>query len=392
VLSSQLSHLRIHFKFSSLSPSFFHLIMLSRMQPAVRRACCSLSLTLHLRTSVRFSTHQSSPRSTPAIVFDIDGVLLRGKQLLPTARTALRKVTRLEDGGTHPDGGLPHVYLTNGGGMLEAAKAQQLSELFDLRIPADAIVQSHTPMQSLLPLYQDKLVLAVGHSREGVRKVAANYGFKHLLIPEDLMHKYPHSVPHLTDSGMPALREPPVTHYDNELDSIASIFVMHDPLEWYRDMQICLDILVHQRQAGNPAPTIYFSNPDFLFSGTHHTPRLAAGAFRIALCALYKEYTGQELQYVLFGKPYPVTYQYAEKLLKQQAASQGKTVGHIYGIGDNPASDIRGANAAGSHWSSILVRTGNIPFSKLPEEQPKYEVECVEAAVDLILQKEKERK
>ena len=29
-----------------------------------------------------------------------------------------------------------------------------------------------------------------------------------------------------------------------------------------------------------------------------------------------------------------------------------------YGIGDNPKSDIRGANNAGDHWKSILVRTG----------------------------------
>ena len=32
------------------------------------------------------------------------------------------------------------------------------------------------------------------------------------------------------------------------------------------------------------------------------------------------------------------------------------TIGNIYMIGDNPKSDIRGANNAG--WKSILVRTG----------------------------------
>ena len=31
---------------------------------------------------------------------------------------------------------------------------------------------------------------------------------------------------------------------------------------------------------------------------------------------------------------------------------------HVYGIGDNPKSDIRGANSAGPHWSSILVKSG----------------------------------
>ena len=30
----------------------------------------------------------------------------------------------------------------------------------------------------------------------------------------------------------------------------------------------------------------------------------------------------------------------------------------IYGVGDNPLTDIAGANAAGGHWKSALVRTG----------------------------------
>jgi ribonucleotide monophosphatase NagD (HAD superfamily) len=30
----------------------------------------------------------------------------------------------------------------------------------------------------------------------------------------------------------------------------------------------------------------------------------------------------------------------------------------IFAIGDNPAADVRGANAAGPPWVSVLVRTG----------------------------------
>ena len=37
------------------------------------------------------------------------------------------------------------------------------------------------------------------------------------------------------------------------------------------------------------------------------------------------------------------------------AASPVKT---IYGVGDNPLTDILGANNAGKHWRSALVRTG----------------------------------
>ena len=30
----------------------------------------------------------------------------------------------------------------------------------------------------------------------------------------------------------------------------------------------------------------------------------------------------------------------------------------IYGVGDNPLTDIRGANNAGKPWQSVLTRTG----------------------------------
>jgi hypothetical protein len=33
---------------------------------------------------------------------------------------------------------------------------------------------------------------------------------------------------------------------------------------------------------------LYFSNPDFIYSGKHSAPRLAQGGYRIALAAIYK--------------------------------------------------------------------------------------------------------
>jgi ribonucleotide monophosphatase NagD (HAD superfamily) len=46
-------------------------------------------------------------------------------------------------------------------------------------------------------------------------------------------------------------------------------------------------------------------------------------------------------------------------LLENEANLLGKTpITHYYGVGDNPKSDIRGANAAGDNWTSVLVRTG----------------------------------
>ena len=48
----------------------------------------------------------------------------------------------------------------------------------------------------------------------------------------------------------------------------------------------------------------------------------------------------------VFGKPHPEPYRLAEALLTKQAASD-TPFGSIFAIGDNPASDIAGAIAAG---------------------------------------------
>jgi ribonucleotide monophosphatase NagD (HAD superfamily) len=50
----------------------------------------------------------------PAIISDIDGVLVRGKNVLARANEVVRFVRRR---------GLPFLCLTNGGGRLESDKA-----------------------------------------------------------------------------------------------------------------------------------------------------------------------------------------------------------------------------------------------------------------------------
>jgi len=56
-------------------------------------------------------------------------------------------------------------------------------------------------------------------------------------------------------------------------------------------------------------------------------------------------------------------------------------------VGDNPESDIAGANAA--RWKSILVRTGVYdPGQGPPSHHPTHEVEDVEQAVQWALGQE----
>jgi ribonucleotide monophosphatase NagD (HAD superfamily) len=66
------------------------------------------------------------------------------------------------------------------------------------------------------------------------------------------------------------------------------------------------------------APHLYFSNPDFLFSGRHNAPRLASGSFQLTLATLYQHMTGRSLPCTFYGKPLSSTYQWAEALIHQQ--------------------------------------------------------------------------
>ena len=67
----------------------------------------------------------------------------------------------------------------------------------------------------------------------------------------------------------------------------------------------------------------------------------------------------------VYGKPNPEPYVLAEELLAKQAGLQRESsFGAIVAIGDNPKSDIAGANAAGERcvscascipWSGVSV-------------------------------------
>ena len=135
-------------------------------------------------------------------------------------------------------------------------------------------------------------------------------------------------------------------------------------------------------------PPLYFTNPDFLFSGRFSSPRLAQGAWRTALESIYQQYTGRSLPYQLMGKPELVTFRWAERMQQQRADEMGAgEVVRRYMIGDNTAADIRGGNRAG--WTSVFVRTGTIRRGEGKDEQPAVVCEHVGEAVEWIVENER---
>ncbi|KAG1046649.1 hypothetical protein G6F46_007586 [Rhizopus delemar] len=327
-------------------------------------------------------------RPNYAFAFDIDGVIIKGKRLIPEATRALK----LLNGDNGANRKVPFVLLTNGGGVTEEEKAEQISEIVGVRIDPKAVILSHSPMQNLVSKYQDKRVLIVGGAGRKCFEVAKKYGFQDVVTPNDVMHwnhsAWPHSEP-ITDLSL--LTSPHPLEF-SELP-IHAVMMFYDSLDWGRDIQVMLDALCSKKgvlgtrkedYSVQDVP-LYWSNNDLIWSTDFPAPRLGQGAFKNALEGLYKTLTGHELQSTSFGKPHAATYQFAEQVIDFIAGTKQKR--NIYAVGDNPAADIKGANAYG--WTSVLVRTGVFTGKGNSSQYPAHIVcENVEEAVEKIIAKE----
>ncbi|KAI5779104.1 HAD-like domain-containing protein [Geopyxis carbonaria] len=321
--------------------------------------------------STPFTSPNSSPAPNPrfAFAFDIDGVLLHGARPLPSAPSTLSLLRKHR---------IPFLLLTNGGGRSESARVAELSELLDAPLSTSQFVQSHTPFARHASTYGTGSVLVVGGTSDHCRRVAEGYGFSHVLMPGDIL-----SSPGA--AGVSPFSNP--AHYTDTAREVAAgtkidaVFVFNDPRDWALDIQIIVDVLL---AAGGVVGTrravdevlrdghvpLFFSNPDLWWANEYPHPRLGQGGFRAALEGVWRAVTGRGLVASTIGKPHRETYEYAEDVLVkwiQAQAADGKDgeevkLDTVYMVGDNPASDIAGANghvsARGTEWVSCLVRTG----------------------------------
>jgi HAD superfamily hydrolase (TIGR01456 family) len=325
-------------------------------------------------------------------VFDIDGVLLRGSHPLPNARSTLRQLSMAR---------IPFILLTNGGGELEASKAAKLSRLLGIALHPLQVVLSHTPMRPLCVSLAASRVLVLG-CRDAAG-VARAYGLAHAVTASDLLLDEPSRYPFI---DVPVRKPLP-----NREAPIAAVMVLHDPNSWGLEAQVALDVLRGGWPLGSGRPRaqavpLYISNPDLTFAGAYPAaPRLAGGAFTVALKALWAatQPGAEPLRAEAFGKPTRATFDFAGARLRQWAAWAAAAGWHaralegpselspaeaaaaaeaearatadaaalapgggaaagaferIFMVGDNPAADIAGANAAGGPWRSVLLRTG----------------------------------
>lgn len=78
---------------------------------------------------ISFKTLQSNRGHDFGFLFDIDGVIKRGKRILPSAKEAFRLLT--DESGKFR---LPVVFVTNAGNTFRQSKADELSELLGIKV------------------------------------------------------------------------------------------------------------------------------------------------------------------------------------------------------------------------------------------------------------------
>ncbi|KAL7621435.1 hypothetical protein AAE478_008757 [Parahypoxylon ruwenzoriense] len=367
---------------------------------------------------------EASPKPPSfAFAFDIDGVLLHVSKPIPGATQALEFLQR---------NNVPFILLTNGGGKHETERVADLSARLGVELTTDNFIQSHTPFQTLVDGangLRDKNVLVTGSDAEKCRVIAERYGFRHVITPADILAAHPSIYPF--DPLMEEVYAATARPLPSRDPKIAAIFVFNDPRDWALDIQIIADLLMSEGGVlgsysakngdarlpdagwqGDGQPPLYFSNPDLYWSAGYHHPRFGQGAFQAALAGVWREVTGgkAELRRTAIGKPDGRTYGFAEEVLNAHRAALLPSSGaegekdkekekleplrRVYMVGDNPASDIRGANEyespLGTPWTSVLVRTGvwSPERGGEPAFPPKVIVDDVKAAVEWALRQE----
>jgi HAD superfamily hydrolase (TIGR01456 family) len=305
-----------------------------------------------------------------------------------------------------------------------------LSSKLSISIKTSMFMQSHTPFAELAHgsnSLKDKCILVVGGDGGRCRDVAEKYGFTNVVTPGDMFAAHPEIWPFSRPFKDTYYREfarplPKPINPSSPEDSLKfdAVFVYNDPRDWGLDMQVILDVMLsregimgtYSEKNGDASlpnfgylqdnqPPLYFSNPDLLWAAHYHLSRLGQGGFREALEGLWRAITAHsdgtpELFKKVIGKPYRETYSFAEKQLIRHRDSlfgEGSSTAlkRVYMVGDNPESDIKGANdyesPHGIEWVSLLTRTGVYKDRQghRPTWEPRAIVDDVRAAVQYAL-------
>ena len=131
-----------HYNFADTHPTMAARIFSSAAHGAVRFGG-GASRRVHTARRWLSTTRAARPRRVAAVL-DIDGVCMLGQQVLPGVPDALQRLY---------GAGVPTLFATNGGGVVEAEKAANLEHALGTPVGAHQIILCHTPTRQLVERY-----------------------------------------------------------------------------------------------------------------------------------------------------------------------------------------------------------------------------------------------
>ncbi|XP_026871092.2 haloacid dehalogenase-like hydrolase domain-containing 5 [Electrophorus electricus] len=314
---------------------------------------CLVSRLVQVTALAQSASTSSTNKPRFGLLFDIDGVLVRGKTPIPAAKKAFRKL--VDSNGQFV---IPVVFVTNAGNCLRQKKANQLSHILDVPISQDQVVMSHSPLR-MFRKYHDKCVLVSGQGP--VLDIAKNLGFTKVISIDMLRESFP-LLDMVDHNRRPKLPSSPIVNRP----IIEAVILFGEPIRWETNLQLIIDVLLTNGNLSNTFETSHSShlpllacNMDLLWMAEAQSPRFGHGTFMVCLENIYKKITGKELKYeALMGKPSELTYHYAEYLIREQAVQRGwrAPVTTLYAVGDNLMTDIYGANLYNRYLEERLTR------------------------------------
>ncbi|RUS84894.1 hypothetical protein EGW08_007363, partial [Elysia chlorotica] len=199
-------------------------------------------------------------------LFDIDGVIVRGRKPLPLAKEAFSLLT--EDKKFK----IPTVFVTNAGNSLRSRKAQQLSEWLGVEVSEDQVVLSHSPLKMFCQ-FHDKHVLISGQGP--IAEIAANIGFKRVTTVEQLAQHYPD-----LDKMDHTRRKAPPCAFEEYFPRIEAVILFGEPVRWETPLQLIMDVLLTNGKPSDdfsdapyPHIPILACNTDLLWMSEFKVPR-----------------------------------------------------------------------------------------------------------------------
>lgn len=321
----------------------------------LKSSCEGAAKQVHIPTEVSRSYGHRPPQGPNSfgLLFDIDGVLVRGRTPIPAAKQCFRSL--VDSNGKYK---MPVVFVTNAGNCMRQTKAEHLSHLLDVEVSPDQVMLSHSPLRMFTQFHKMRVLVS---GQGPVEEVAHNLGFQDVVTIDMLREAYP-LLDVVDHNRRPKDSIPPT----KGLPSIDAVILFGEPIRWETNLQLIVDVLLTNGNPDNnwssvryPHIPVLACNMDLLWMAEAKNPRFGHGMFLVCLESLYKKVTGNDLKYeALIGKPSVVTYNYAELLIRQQAEALGwaAPVKRLYAIGDNPMADIYGANLY-NHYLQAARRT-----------------------------------